>query len=268
MGGAIQTSILYRRIATEDQKARTTVELGLIEEAGDLGQNSVYQNATLRNGLYHTSEYDFRKHLDYAFASGISNGMASHAHEAHLITSLDPARLLELAKAQHGGIATAGARWQSDPRFSYIVGAMEKLDASDEETTPITSSNSQRATLSEIDALLASSDSRSVALFMVTKSIVERMADMLFMSADGIDPCKGVAAYGMDSLIAAELRNWFLGTYKCTISFLKLLERSTSIKELADIVVESRVAELGGHGAVEDAEKLQNGDSRNGVHYG
>jgi hypothetical protein len=30
---------------------------------------------------------------------------------------------------------------------------------------------------------------------------------MLFISADGIDATKGVAAYGMDSLIAAEFRN-------------------------------------------------------------
>ncbi|KAF1843183.1 polyketide synthase [Cucurbitaria berberidis CBS 394.84] len=234
------------------------VEFGLIEEAGDLGQNPVYHNATMRNGLYHTSEYAFLEHLDHVFANiGIDNQMSDwrrydNRADGHLITALDPARLLELEKAQQGTASSelfSKARWHSDVRFSHIIRAMENLAALDEGATakphtPLNSSSDAQAALSEVDAIVGSKDIGEATL-LVTKSIIARMADMLFISAEGIDATKGVAAYGMDSLIAAELRNWFVSTYKCTISFLKLLDTATSITELADIVIASRVEVVG-----------------------
>ena len=236
----------------------TAVELGLIEEAGDLGQNPVYHNATMRNGLYHTSEHGFLQHLDQVFANaGFDDetsqwGRYGNHADGHLITSLDPARLLELAKAQRESASSdvsSKARWHSDVRFSHITRAMENLNASHEDASaksriPSNSNLGAQAVLAEVDALVQSND-LGAATMLVTKSIIARMADMLFISAEGIDATKGVAAYGMDSLIAAELRNWFLSTYKSTISFLKLLDTSTSITELSGIVISSRVKDAG-----------------------
>jgi hypothetical protein len=235
----------------------TAVELGLIEEAGDLGQNPVYHNATLRNGLYHTSEHDFLQHLDHVFANiGIEDERSDwRRHDScadgHMVTSLDPARLFKLAtekrQSASSGLALK-ARWHSDARFSHVIRTMENLDTSTEVASSKSharSSPSQdsEATLSEVDAMIKSND-LGAATSLVTNSIIARIADMLFISVDGINATKGVAAYGMDSLIAAELRNWFLRTYKCIISFLKLLDTATSINELASIVLASRVKDL------------------------
>jgi hypothetical protein len=125
---------------------------------------------------------------------------------------------------------------------------MENIEASDEVTSskfhsPSNLNQKTEAALSEVDTVIRSKD-LGATTELVTKSIISRMADMLFISADGIDATKGVAVYGMDSLIAAELRNWFLCTYKCIISFLKLLDTATSIRELASIVIASRVEDL------------------------
>jgi hypothetical protein len=231
----------------------TAVELGLIEEAGDLGQNPVYQNAIMRNGFYHTSENGFLQHLDHVFANiGIGGerpdwGRHDSCAEGHVITSLDPARLLKSAKATHQSASQelgSKPRWHSDARFSHVVRTMENIDASDEVASskfhaPSNPSQETEAALSEIDAMIRSND-LGAATLVVTNSIIARIADMLFISIDSVDAAKGVAAYGMDSLIAAELRNWFLRTYKCIISFLKLLDTATSIEELANIVVTSR----------------------------
>lgn len=235
----------------------TAVELGLIEEAGDLGQNPVYQNAMMRNGFYHTGEHDFLQHLDHVFANSGIEGKRSDwwrhdsCAEGHTITSLDPAQLFKLAKAK-GQSTSSGlvseARWHSDARFSHIVRTMENIDASNEVASfksyaPSNPNQDTEAALSDLDAIVRSNNLEAATL-SVTNSIIARMADMLFISPDGIDATKGVAAYGMDSLIAAELRNWFLRTYECIISFLKLLDAATSIKELANIVIASRVEEL------------------------
>lgn len=229
-----------------------SVELGLIEEVGELGQNPVYHNATLRNGLYHTSEFEFRHHLEYAFS--VPTGRVQEREwlrydgdaDAHLITSLDPAILVQEEEA-HATSSIVKPRWQSDARFSHVVQEMENLVAADGKATlPATMVESrapEASALAQLDALLTS-EKIEEAISTVTKDIIARMADMLFISASGIEPSKGVAAYGMDSLIAAELRNWFSGTYKCTISFLKLLDSATSIGDLAAIVVGERVEAL------------------------
>jgi hypothetical protein len=230
------------------------VELGLIEEAGDLGQNPVYHKATMRNGLYHTSERELLGHLEHVF-SNVNRHVTSSwlrydpCADAHLVTSLDPARLLELTQSQQNTSSERASkpRWHSDARFSHIVRSMENLAASEQDvmadstdSTPV--GQSSQAAITEVDALVRAKDIKT-ATMMVTKSIMARMADMLFISSEGMDATKGVAAYGMDSLIAAELRNWFVSTYKCTISFLKLLDTATSIQELAEIVVKSRMKE-------------------------
>lgn len=61
---------------------------------------------------------------------------------------------------------------------------------------------------------------------------------MLFIASDTLDPYLGVAAYGIDSLVAAELRSWFIATYNSQISFLKLLDPSTSISDLASFILD------------------------------
>ncbi|KAF2473021.1 polyketide synthase [Lindgomyces ingoldianus] len=238
----------------------TSVEFGLIEEVGELGQNTVYRNAALRNGLYHTSEFEFLQHLEYAFSK-----LNCQRHErewarydpfadAHLITSLDPSRLSQHEKAQRkektdqNDEPSSNPWWHLNARFSHIVQAMDNLDNLDGSlpattNTPTESSKRSCSALLQLDPLIESGKLED-AVSSVTEVIVRRMADMLFISAAGIQSTKGIAEYGMDSLIAAELRNWFISTYKCTISFMKLLDSATSIGDLAEIVVKGRLETL------------------------
>ncbi|KAL6702555.1 hypothetical protein ACN47E_001552 [Coniothyrium glycines] len=233
----------------------TAVELGLVDETGDLGQHPVYHKATMRNGLYHTSEHELLQRFEDIFASFDRQSAASWAHldayaEAHLVTSLDPAILLEAERLQSisaSSIMSSKPRWQSDPRFCYIMRMMSNIEESllgdSKQSGHPDAVEDISATLAEIDACIQGRDLEK-ATRKVVKTIVDRVADMLFISSDDIDQKKGIAAYGMDSLIAAELRNWFAGTYRCTIAFLRLLDAATSIDELARIVIDSRSKEL------------------------
>lgn len=80
-------------------------------------------------------------------------------------------------------------------------------------------------------------DNAKAAKDAVLSSIVNRVADILFTAADTLDPSLGVSTYGIDSLVAAELKSWLITTYKSSIPFLKLLDPRTSILDLADIVL-------------------------------
>lgn len=64
------------------------------------------------------------------------------------------------------------------------------------------------------------------------------VANMLVIDAAGVNEMKFVTDYGVDSLIAAELRNWVNVTFGTNILMLDLLDPQTSIKSLAGIVVD------------------------------
>ena len=60
---------------------------------------------------------------------------------------------------------------------------------------------------------------------------------MLFTAPNTLNPCLGVSAYGINSLVAAEIRSWFITTYGCQIGFLELLDPKTSMSDLAHLVL-------------------------------
>ncbi|KAI8964179.1 hypothetical protein F5Y11DRAFT_316839 [Daldinia sp. FL1419] len=55
------------------------------------------------------------------------------------------------------------------------------------------------------------------------------MTEMLFVDVESIDQTKSLADLGVDSLVAAELRNWFLQALETNISMLDFLDPSVSI---------------------------------------
>lgn len=69
---------------------------------------------------------------------------------------------------------------------------------------------------------------------VVVEAVVERLAKLLFLEADEIDASKAVSDYGMDSMIAAEMRNWLVKIFKVDVSFLELLSPDMKILGLAE----------------------------------
>lgn len=59
---------------------------------------------------------------------------------------------------------------------------------------------------------------------------------MLFVDVEGIDPARSIVDLGVDSLIAAELRNWFHQALGTDISMLDLLGPSVSINVRAETI--------------------------------
>lgn len=72
---------------------------------------------------------------------------------------------------------------------------------------------------------------------LITEAIIERLAKLLFISTDEIEPSQAVSDYGMESTITAELRNWLVKNLATDISFLELLNPATKINLLADMVL-------------------------------
>ncbi|KAL9112783.1 MAG: hypothetical protein Q9227_003086 [Pyrenula ochraceoflavens] len=71
----------------------------------------------------------------------------------------------------------------------------------------------------------------------VADAIASRLAVIFNTSADNLDLSVPMAAHGVDSLVAVELRNWLSTTAKAKVSIFEILQ-SNSLKEFAGLVME------------------------------
>lgn len=80
----------------------------------------------------------------------------------------------------------------------------------------------------------------SKAVAFVTDAIRETVTGMLFTDPPAISVANTIADHGIDSLLAAEFRNWLHGVFGKNISMLDLMDTRTNIDALArDIVDEA-----------------------------
>ena len=118
------------------------------------------------------------------------------------------------------------------PRFSHFrrmanrtIGAKTSLD---EKTASV------REALREVKTA-------EEAISTVCHAIMEKMARLLMLPVNEIDETKAMQEYGIDSLVAVEMRNWISANLGATISVLEILG-SGSIKKLSEDALNRAVA--------------------------
>ena len=72
----------------------------------------------------------------------------------------------------------------------------------------------------------------------VTDAIRAALAGMLFTDRSAVNATNTVADHGIDSLLAAEFRNWLQGVFGRNISMLELMDARTKINALAQRIVD------------------------------
>ena len=74
----------------------------------------------------------------------------------------------------------------------------------------------------------------------VAEALVARLAATFNVPVESVDLGVPVAAHGVDSLVAVELRNWFASVGKAKLSIFDI-QRSPSLRDLAGLVMERSV---------------------------
>lgn len=195
---------------------------GLILEVGTVMNQPELRNRMKRNGLYATSEAEFRRLIEAAFIpQTLSKELdATPLAKANLVTGFEPGKFVEMFEQ---GLVF-DYHWTADPRHGRLMQAIEDLV----QLKP--SEKKEGSTPDQLKNALSPGELKR----LVTKMVVERLSKLLFMSANEIDPEHGMGHYGMDSMIAAELCNWLWKTFALEISFLELLSSQTKINDLVE----------------------------------
>ncbi|KAK4663656.1 Type I Iterative PKS [Podospora pseudopauciseta] len=232
----------------------STASFSLIKEVTEVGTSDLTVDLFERNKTLTLTESQFLTMFEPAFLNNTTHTTAGAAawsgkdddplSAANLHTYMDPAALMT-KKRQDTSSSQATPKWYTDARISLMMRAF--LDAQHHESASSGaaldtegSKNTPASIRRNFEAAVAGRDKASTVEF-VEDAITHVVADMLFVDVEGIDPAKSVADLGVDSLIAAELRNWFLQALGTSISMLDLLDPSVSISSRAEGITEKAI---------------------------
>ncbi|KAL4917431.1 hypothetical protein BDW62DRAFT_201863 [Aspergillus aurantiobrunneus] len=113
--------------------------------------------------------------------------------------------------------------WATDPRFSHSLAYSRQ--------TVVEGNKTDGCDLAGLQA----APSQAAATKIVERAIVAKMSKLLDANATDISVDQPVSSYGVDSLIAVELRSWILRYLQAQVQTLELLGAS-SIQHLAQLI--------------------------------
>lgn len=105
--------------------------------------------------------------------------------------------------------------WLHDNRFAY----MRKVDVA----PPLPSSSTDSTSAVSIKAALSSCTSLAEARGTVVSALCSKLAKSLMMPVEDIDTSRPVNAYGVDSLVAVDVRNWIFREMRASVSIFEIM---------------------------------------------
>ncbi|KAL4782889.1 hypothetical protein BJX76DRAFT_358522 [Aspergillus varians] len=208
----------FVRYMVDSGEPAFSINIGPIRDVGYVSENPEVAESLKRNGLGSIGVSDVLVVLNHAITHSYSKDPTSCVASVGLVPSDED--------AQHGKTF-----FTSDRRFAHLVkheGTAHK--------------NSSEA----IDALTLLSSATQIedAVEIVTDAILNQLSKLIATPVEMLSPAQSLDSYGVDSLVAVELRNW-IGAYLQANVQLMVLRGTGSISQLAQIVAkESRVVKI------------------------
>lgn len=219
-GNAYQDAVARNR--SSRGRPAVTIDLGAVESVGYVANA---QDVDVGERLLRNSGH---RSLTEAEALGLVDYAIRRPRRA-------AARVSQIAS----GMSGAGAYALRDPRFSIMV----RQAASDARRAGAGGpgggggggAGAASGPVSMHEHILTAG-SPTEAAGCVQSALVARLSDMFAIPETDIDPRKPLAHFGVDSLVAVELRNWIVPNARVEMTIFELL-KSPSLSELAAKVV-------------------------------
>ena len=188
----------------------SSIDLTAVSDVGYLAENADRQVQVAENlGSETVSESEVLALLTAA----ISGHMAANCN-SHCITGLKI------------GPDTKDLFWVDDAKFAHLKSA---ADAAHEHLSSVTTSVS-------LSSALKQSRSYGQSINLVCESLMTKVSAVLMVPREEMDASKPIVVYGLDSLVAIEIRNWITRELDASLQVLELLT-SSSIADLAGLIL-------------------------------
>lgn len=180
---------------------------GMIEGTSAIQNNETRISALHRSGLISINTKQLDEIIDYLLSP-----TAREDHLKQLVVGFD-SRSLTHAVSANGNIRSA--------MFSHTL----------RETESEASQEAQPSEKSLVDVLKRGN--QQDLLMYITKSVGKKIASLVSIDEDALDFDKPIYDFGLDSLIAIELRNWIKREFEATLQSLEILDEQ-SIRSLSE----------------------------------
>lgn len=202
-GGAFEDAVARHR--SSRGLPATTIDLGPVKEIGYLANHEIVADRLANMGFKALSEREVLALVEDAIKAPLRSPSA-----AQVVTGLD------------------GLDWQNmpclnDPRFAQF----KPVSAPHPSTRAFNVNKSI-----DVRVQLAGASNLAEADEIVLAALTHKLAVMFSMPASDIDPTSPLSRYGVDSLVAAELRNWLSTSAKSSVSIFDVTQ-STSLIALS-----------------------------------
>ncbi|KAH7398011.1 putative polyketide synthase [Cadophora sp. MPI-SDFR-AT-0126] len=135
-----------------------------------------------------------------------------------------------LRKGQPGSSITGMKPWAPEASPIYLAPMFSHYRRA--ALTASSTESSKGASGEQLRELLRDAISLDDAVKHVYQAVISKMAVLLMIPAEDISETKSMAEYGMDSLVAVEMRNWLIRECDCTMPILELLA-NVGLRELS-----------------------------------
>jgi amino acid adenylation domain-containing protein/thioester reductase-like protein len=182
--------------------AASVIDIPILLGIGYVSRSAGQYETRLKNYSFMTiSETDFHN----VFASAIVVGQPDSGHQPGLVVGLKP---------------SSKADWSHQPRFAHISYDEEAIEERlDKKQQPGSSQNVQER--------LMTAENTQIALAIIEASFARKLELILQVPAEKIDPKVPLLQLGIDSLVAVEIRSWFLKEINVDMPVLKVLSGAT-----------------------------------------
>jgi hypothetical protein len=197
----------------------TAIDLGVVDDVGYVVEGHEVGKKIRLNEWEHINEQEMLALVELAIREPFMG---------HLVTGLD-------CKAPISRTDDSAPFYAQDPVLSHLDYLRPQLqNTSTAHLIPSDSSSSNRPPLS---VQLASVTSLEETKAAIQPALLQKLSRSFMMSPSDIDPFKPMSSYGMDSLVAVEIRNWIKRETGVVVSVFDVIQ-ALSIGKLVQQVVE------------------------------
>ncbi|KAM3502999.1 hypothetical protein MY10362_004480 [Beauveria mimosiformis] len=238
----------FARFRRSQSLPATALGLGLILEVGSVSGSLAFQQMLQRNATYGSSETEFLQLIEGALCDSSSSSLLESDNSSllskadptclgQIVTGLEPGRFLSYL--DNGRVNDLV--WYSNPRFQAVAQAIsdQAQQAQSHGQRSGAGPHGQGSSSSSVSVQLKNASTLAERLAIARSAVTTKIAQLIGVAADEIDSDKPVSRYGVDSLVAGELRNWLIRTFGIDISMLQLLNKSTKIEALVQEAVKT-----------------------------
>ncbi|KAF4636598.1 hypothetical protein G7Y89_g1488 [Cudoniella acicularis] len=204
-----QDALARHRVASGQRCS--SLALGLVQQVGYVAERSKLLDDFLAAGHLAITEIELHAMLDYLCAT-----TNKEVWGANIITGINVPAALKKRGLE-------GRPMLKKPMFRHLR-QMDRLSGSE---VPV----AEQVHEVSVASLLSEAETREEAGVLMVDLLVKRLSKALFISERDIDILKPASGYAIDSLVAVELRYWFMKEVKAEMTVFDILQ-SESIAQL------------------------------------